>query len=521
METPAAQGIAVEAVVTEEKVRTLLAVGTELTNLEYKRRIDLNDHAELVEFAKDVAAMRACGGYIVIGADNYGTVTGDLTEAMAKQFDEANLRQKLEKFLHPTAVISAQHTLNGSHVVLVYIPCHLIGFTVVKAIGEYSKNDKHQVVLRPGDVFLRRGTSSVRWQEGEVADLLAARDARLREQHRKEFAAMVAAIQADAQGQSIARGPARALTWQLDQTSFDAAVLEMLREGDLAPIRLLVIAAPGDALAAVGRDDIDEYRTILDRLISLAAIALTLDHDQTAASAIDQLVKLYCSPPLPWSSNQQLEALLWLEIIFRVEALGGLAVYLGKWDIVQQLCLQPSPAPYWPIWLGHALVMGSRASAFPKIDGKDEGGALIPPARRITHRLPALRPYVPDDSGYDTEPGAAVPERDRVLDALCGFDALAALIITTRPDRPTDKGNDYWPSFGAYFSRRSEPWWAKLVTDSGFRTAVLGDVSDQTLGDAMMKVGDEARHASHFVWEIETEAVRQLVLAARERQNPS
>ncbi|MGK8525039.1 hypothetical protein ACRS6B_27450 [Nocardia asteroides] len=39
-----------------------------------------------------------------------------MTEPLAKQFDEANLRQKLEKFLHPTHVIPAQHVVNGSHV---------------------------------------------------------------------------------------------------------------------------------------------------------------------------------------------------------------------------------------------------------------------------------------------------------------------------------------------------------------------------------------------------------------------
>ncbi|MFF2396334.1 helix-turn-helix domain-containing protein [Nocardia sp. NPDC058114] len=522
MGMPSANVVVVEPVVSEEKVKALLAVGNELSNLDYKRTVDLNEHPELVEFAKDVAAMRARGGYILIGADDQGQVTGDLTRALAKQFDEANLRQKLEKLLHPTGVIPAQHVVNGSHVVLVYVPCHPVGFTVVKAIGEYTKKGKVERVLRPGDVFLRRGTSSVRWNEDEVAGLLAARDEELREQYRKDFAATVAAIQTDARGQSLARGPARALTWQLDEASFDSAVLEMLRERDLAPIRLMLITGPGDALAAVGREDIDEYRTILDRLISLAGIALTLDQDVTAASVIDQLAKLYCYPPAPRHSNQQWEAVLWLEIIFRVEALGGLAVHLGKWDVVRRLALQPSPDPYWSIWLGHALVMGSRSAAFPMVNGRDEAGGFISRARRTTHRLPALRPYVQDDSGYDPEPGTAVPERDQVLDALCGFEAVAALIITTRPKRPTGKGSEYYPEFGNYFSRRSEPWWAKLADDVEFRTAVLGGVSDETLGDAMMEVADQTRRVTNFgVWEVETEPVRQLIAAARNRAQPS
>ncbi|MGW4718195.1 RNA-binding domain-containing protein [Nocardia sp. NPDC004260] len=517
--------IVVEPVVSEEKVKALLALGTELMNLDYKSEVDLNDHPSLVEFAKDVAAMRACGGYIVIGADDQGQLTGDMTEPLAKQFDEANLRQKLEKFLHPTHVIPAQHVVNGSHVVLVYVPRHPLGFTVVKALGEYPKHGKPKHVLRPGDVFLRRGTSSVRWEEAEVEDLLAARDARLREQHRQEFAATVAAIQAGAQGQSIAHGPAQALTWQLDKASFDGAVLEMLRQRDLVPVRLLLLGAPGDALAAADREDIDEYRTILDRLISLAGIALTLDHDDTATSVIDQLAKIYCYPPVPRHTDPKLLALLWLEIVFRAEALGGLAVYLGKWDIVRRLALQPSPEAFWPTWLRHGLTMGYRSELFPKINGQNELGGLIPPARRITHHLPALRPYVVDDSGYEAEPGTAIPDRDQVLDALCGFDALAALIVTTRPGRRAgEQDSGYYPSFGNYYSRRSEPWWAKLATDHHFRTALLGEVNDEALGDAMLEVAESTRHmgvGGFGIWSTETEPVQQAIKAARQRSIPS
>ncbi|MGK8525040.1 hypothetical protein ACRS6B_27455 [Nocardia asteroides] len=54
MGMPAA--IVVEPVVSEEKVQALLALGAELTNLDYKSKVDLNDHPSLVEFAKDVAA---------------------------------------------------------------------------------------------------------------------------------------------------------------------------------------------------------------------------------------------------------------------------------------------------------------------------------------------------------------------------------------------------------------------------------------------------------------------------------
>ncbi|WP_433714983.1 hypothetical protein ACQP2U_13695 [Nocardia sp. CA-084685] len=146
---------------------------------------------------------------------------------------------------------------------------------------------------------------------------------------------------------------------------------------------------------------------------------------------------------------------------------------------------------------------------------------MIAPARRITHQLPALRPYAADDSGYDPEPGTAIPDRDPVLDTLCGFDAIAALIVTTRPGRnPAETDSGYYPSFGNYYSRRSEPWWAKLATDPQFRTEVLGEVSDEVLGDAMLEVANSAQHVGRQgfgPWSIETEPVKHLVIDARQR----
>ncbi|MGW5440745.1 AlbA family DNA-binding domain-containing protein [Nocardia asteroides] len=526
MQPAETSAVVAEPVVSEEKITALLAVGTELINLDFKREVDLNDQASLVEFAKDVAAMRSCGGYILIGADDRGTPTGHLSEHHAKQFDEANLRQKLEKFLHPPQVIAAQHTIGGNHLVLVYVPRHALGFTVVKSLGEYTKpNRKYpEKVLRPGDVFIRRQTSSVRWEESEVEALLAGRDALLREDHRREFAATVAAIESGARGRSIARGPSQALSWHLDQVSFDNAVLELLRDGDLVPVRLLILRAAADALTAAETEDLEQYRAILDRLVSLAGLALTAEKQAVAASAIDELAAVYQAPPTPRSGDPKLRALLWLEILFRAEALGALAMRLGQWDVITKIALQPSPDPHWAIWFGHGMVMGHRNRQFPTLGGDDEGGGLIAPARRIIHRLPALRPYVVDDSAYDPQPGAAIGDRDPVLDALCGFDAIAALVITTRPDRgdarPPSTGSDFYPSFGSYYARRSEPWWAKLVTDLAFRAAVLGEVGDDVLGDALWEVAARAESADATgfgVWSLTSAPVRALIDGAQRR----
>ena len=43
-----------------------------MQQLDFKQKVDLDDHAEVVELTKDVAALQPCGGYLVIGVDDQG-----------------------------------------------------------------------------------------------------------------------------------------------------------------------------------------------------------------------------------------------------------------------------------------------------------------------------------------------------------------------------------------------------------------------------------------------------------------
>ncbi|WP_182481154.1 AlbA family DNA-binding domain-containing protein [Nocardioides immobilis] len=511
--------IVVEPVVTAEKLASLLAVGCELPMLDFKQVVDLDEHSELVELAKDVAALRSCGGYLAIGVNDEGEAIG-LDEVSAAKFDEANLRQKLEKFLHPTNLIAARHKTDGKHVVLIYVPRHPLGFTVVKVLGEYTKPGGGQkIVLRPGDVFVRHGTSSERWAEGDVEALLRPRDNALRESHRAEFAATVAAIQSGAQGQSIASGPVQSLVWQLDQASFDGAVVELLRRADLVPIRLFLVRTPGEARASANRGDRDELNTILDRLVSLAAIALTLGHAELEHDVTEALANIYEASAIvsyPVSDAEPVRSqFVWLDVLARVVALGGLAVVMKEWGTVRALALQSAPDNSYASWLRHGLTHAARANIFPTTaSGKPEQGALIPLARRVAHRLPALRPYAPDDDRYDPTPGADIAPIDPVLDSLCAFDALAALVVMA--DLPSDRFDDhhYYPSFGHYYSTRSEPYWARVLKDPTMRDVLLPDVDDEMLGRAMSTVARVAHtvvQGGWGLWDVEDNTVMKFI----------
>lgn len=82
-----------------EKLLELLGAQHESQRLDYKRVIDLSSKRATLELVKDIAAMQAEGGYLVIGVDEQGRPTGELARDEAKQFDESRLRAKTQPFL--------------------------------------------------------------------------------------------------------------------------------------------------------------------------------------------------------------------------------------------------------------------------------------------------------------------------------------------------------------------------------------------------------------------------------------
>jgi len=127
--------VVVEPVLPEEKLRSLLAEGHEQSSLDYKKTLNLGERRDVVELTKDVAAMQSqkTGRYIVIGADDHGTVVPDLTPELARLLDEATVRGKLTRYLaEPLDIHTAQFTVDGAIVVLIYIGPHEHGSTPTK-----------------------------------------------------------------------------------------------------------------------------------------------------------------------------------------------------------------------------------------------------------------------------------------------------------------------------------------------------------------------------------------------------
>src|SRR4051794_14306032 len=91
--------VVVDGIVTDEKVAELLGLQAEYPELDYKTAIDLASTEGKVELAKDVGALQARGGYILIGVNGDGTPSGQLDGADPRRFDEANLVPALLRWL--------------------------------------------------------------------------------------------------------------------------------------------------------------------------------------------------------------------------------------------------------------------------------------------------------------------------------------------------------------------------------------------------------------------------------------
>jgi hypothetical protein len=99
---------------------------------------------------------------------------------------------------------------------------------------------------------------------------------------------------------------------QLDQTSFDNAVFKRLHEKDVVQCGCCSLRAVADAPATADREDPLEVPNNLDRQICLAGIALTVNNNDIAASAIGQLPTIYQAPQAPQHDRQKVRALLWI-----------------------------------------------------------------------------------------------------------------------------------------------------------------------------------------------------------------
>lgn len=471
----------VEPVLTLEKLRQLLDEGHESASLDYKEKCDLSETRDRVELAKDVAAMQVDGGFIVVGADDSGMPVRSLTAEEEKLFDEARLRKILAKWIpEPFEVRSAIHDVDEQRVALIYIGPNVSGLCVLQRDGQY----KDTKVFRAGDVFVRHGSASERWRQDDVDRIVDKLIADRREAWRIEMRAEYEHLAGAGSGGRIVQGPTGAFTWQLDSEAFVEATLELFRANDDIPLSRFLVEAPGEAGRHISSGRLDDFETLLGRVSCVAALALTYGREEWFEQTMRALTRIYdLGFDARGSRRGDIDPeALWLITIEHVFAVGGLAVRLEQWNAVRQLAVAKGTGndfDFYPSWLRHGLTMAARTGKLVQDgdDGRRVDVSLISRAATRVAGLRCLRPDVPEDD-------------ERILNSLCQFDALAALVVIEEMGKVDSKG--FYTNFARFYAERTEPALVRLTTDQKMRS-ILFPSSDEDLAIAIAGLNEYAR----------------------------
>lgn len=479
--------VVVEPIVTAEKLAALLAEQCEQSELDYKSTLNLakGQAKDLIEFAKDVAAMQSNpdGGYIVVGADDKGQVIG-LSAELAKHFDEATLRPKLEKYLTAPKIHCQVHDHDGKAVALVYIAPNPYGWCVIHTNGEYNEpgSGKPKIIFRHGDVFVRRGTSSERWTDADRERLLTQIIARRKDAWLKErIAETTAQAGLTRTVDNLTHVPVASLTWQLDHETFDELVTELLRRDDDIPLRRLLTRTGHDASQLLGADA-DELGRLLDRLTAFAA--LTIDYERTAwlqraTAAFERIYEVGFNEQGHDRSEMPVVR-LWFDIITRMYALGALAVRKRSWSDVKLIADRRPEGEafnYYGSWLRHAITTAAHANIF---ENEGKAGLLA----RAHNTIRDLQPLHSDRNA----------DHPSILNSLCQFDVYSSLVVIG--ERGMVDSRNFYTNFSRYYAHRSTPAFETMVTDQPVRTALF-DGDDRLLAHAI-KALDHYAQAEGF-----------------------
>lgn len=471
--------------VNAEKLAELLAEQTEHPTLDYKETLDLSRLDCRLELVRDMAAMMMQGGYIVIGVDNNGKPTGKLTAVGAERFDQARLQDLADNYLTGAEILSGSHDFPAGPIVVIYLAPHEHGLAVVEKNGQAS--DGKSFFFKKGDVFARHGTRSERWSQADVATTHQRIADSIREEWRQSIEPeLLRAATTGGQARSLAHAPLGTFGWHLSRESFEAGLAELLRVNDRVGIRHALDQIARDALTRAWDGEpttaIEELRTILDRLVCFAAAALHYGFREWFDEVASALVRIYASALTAHGSRRQpgsseiTPERLWLEIIVRVEALGGFCVRHADWAAVRQLGMHsPADSDCYNSWVRHGLTQAARSNLLEEYrEDRKHRIHLVQLARTLVDDEGCLRPDLP-------------PGDEGVLNSILQFDMLVVLMtgLGSEPQR----GKSWYPNFAFWHTQRVEPIVRRFLSDAEMRGLLLpGGTDDTAVANALREV---------------------------------
>jgi Putative DNA-binding domain len=494
--------VVVDGDLSDEKLSDLISRRTEYPELDYKATVDLSsqDKRELLELVKDIGAMQVRGGYILVGVDDNGSITGSMNEVDTRPFDEASLTSKVARYLTgPLAISSRVTKREGQVVVAICVKPHPDGCSFFKVDGEYGVDGDRVCVFHEGDAYCRIGTKSTRLTQHGFEEIFERRLARAKREWIEEQAVLrrdeITELQAATRNSDLASAPLGSVTLDMATSDLTLACLEFLRRNDRIALQHLLNDGLKRSRLFFGNGDLVGIDDLLDTLVCLAATFLSYDEGVWLDRLIKVLVRIYGLPfeetdPKVFGYSSRLDPAdlapkLWLTILQRVFALGALAVREERWAavhaLVTQLPTKLAEDGYEVNWLRHGITMASRADQLKEEDddGRVKSLSLLSLAKGTIEHLACLHP---DLNETDADP---------MFTSLAQFDFLFNVVAIG--DAESIDGKAFYPSFARLRQERIQPTAERLLKDTEMKTALFPD-DDQLLAIALGQIGQRASH---------------------------
>ncbi len=170
--------VVVEPQLTASKIEELLTRKRESAKLDYKQEWDPQRNRDVLELTKDLVSMaNTAGGYVVLGMGDGGEEVG-LSDTQAGKLDEATLRAQVQAFIGTPLELFLDKTIvwrTKRYAIVTVLKCPRSP-VVFEKIGQYSApeaGNKQTIVFREGEVFVRHGSASERWNQEDARTIYA------------------------------------------------------------------------------------------------------------------------------------------------------------------------------------------------------------------------------------------------------------------------------------------------------------------------------------------------------------
>lgn len=462
---------------TKERLAQLISFNQESSKLDYKESYDISSTQAKVELTKYVVAMaNSEGGYIVFGVADDGKPVG-IAEEKLSQLDESDISRQIHSYIDEPIKLRFANRLpynNALYALLLVMPSDHSPIVFTK-IGQYrSPEGRDVVVFKDGDVFVRHGSSSERWNQQNIRNFTLKIIDREKNKWMEETRKLIEMyLKTQATG-SLAKAELDIASFLIDDKSFEQLITHFLREKDNVALRQLGYLAESEIIGKLkgvvsNRDlpieaiDASYLQTILDKLAIIGSLLIKYKDTSCLEDIISNFFQIYTLGKKEEIARieypNQIHSFLWKEIIIRVYSLGAQAVYFKRYEDIPSIILHRLNKY---LWARHALTMLSRA--------KSRGLKIESNLCTVTTEFIKSNPWLFSNFGQD---------EDAVVKSLCQFDFLQCLLSMHEEIRT--KGNsEAYPSFGIYPKSNIEPIVENLVRGGESRKAIPG-ISDDKL----------------------------------------